>query len=222
MKYLVNDIYPTIQGEGCQTGMAMVILRLHFCSVACPFCDTKETWHADPKNRVETIDLAQQNKPSFTEVHQSEIVHYITENFPRIGWILLTGGEPAEQNLLPLVGALKDAGYKIALETSGTAQGHIGAPIDWVCVSPKINMPGGKQIIGDVIEQADEIKMVIGRRRDIDLLNDLIQNHHLKNGVQICLQPVSQSGKATRLCLEMVMERGWRLSIQTHKLIDVP
>jgi 6-pyruvoyltetrahydropterin/6-carboxytetrahydropterin synthase len=41
--YVVNDIYTCIQGEGVQTGVAMVLLRLQGCAVGCPWCDTKET-----------------------------------------------------------------------------------------------------------------------------------------------------------------------------------
>jgi 7-carboxy-7-deazaguanine synthase len=47
----------------------------------------------------------------------------------------------------------------------------------------------------------------------------LLAEHSLKPTVQICLQPVSLSRKATKLCIETVQARGWRLSIQTHKYI---
>jgi 7-carboxy-7-deazaguanine synthase len=80
----------------------------------------------------------------------------------------VTGGEPAQYGLRPLVGALKAKGCRAVLETSGTDAGHFDAGSDWVCVSPKSNMPGGKVVRPEALAGADEIKHVVGRQRDID------------------------------------------------------
>ena len=45
-----------------------------------------------------------------------------------------------------MVEALHEADLRVALETPGTADDHVGAAVDWVCVSTKINMPGGRAI----------------------------------------------------------------------------
>ncbi len=135
--------------------------------------------------------------------------------------MLVTGGEPAQYELGALVQSLHDTGYKVAIETSGTETGQIGAGFDWVCVSPKLNMPGGKHFLPHTLESADEIKMVIGKQADIDALDALLARVTLKPEVQICLQPVSMSQKATQLCLDVVQQRGWRLSLQTHKFLDI-
>ena len=107
----------------------------------------------------------------------------------------------------------------MALETSGTEVGHVGANIDWVCVSPKINMPGGRPIVAAAMRSAHEIKHVVGKGADIEQLDQLLAQSELRAKVQICLQPVSQSQKATDLCLEVVQQRGWRLSLQMHKYL---
>lgn len=218
-RYSLNDIYPCIQGEGCQTGTAMVLVRLHGCGVGCPFCDTKETWHRNIDARVATIDLARASPPAWTEAYADEIAAYCRDMCPGPNWILLTGGEPAEQGLAPLVDAFHARGYKVALETSGTMTGHLGAALDWVCVSPKIGMPGGRAIVPEAVAVADEIKFVVGKAADLQKLEQLLAAVSLKPTVQICLQPMSLSQKATELCLETVMARGWRLSIQVHKLL---
>src|SRR5215510_2463493 len=103
--YPVNDCYTCVQGEGVQTGVAMVLLRLHGCDVGCPWCDTAQTWRFEAENERPTIK-----------------------------------------------DALDEKGYKVALETSGTEAGHLGARIDWICVSPKIDMPGGKTIKLEALE----------------------------------------------------------------------
>lgn len=221
MKYRVNDMYTCIQGEGCLTGMAMILLRLQGCGVGCPWCDTKETWGSDKTNQVYSfLDMLGQSS-KWMELHQSEIVYYIRQNYPGPKWILLTGGEPAEQELKQLCDALHDAGYKVALETSGTATGHLSSSIDWICVSPKIDMPGGKLIIPEAVAVADELKAIIGKKSDLEKLSVLMTQVKLKPECQICLQPVSQSEKATKLAIDTVQANGWRLSVQTHKYLDL-
>lgn len=219
--YRVNDIYSTIQGEGCQTGVAMVLLRLHGCPVGCPFCDTRETWTVEPQHAVSSIAQARGANAKYTVTDPLTIARYIATQHAGPKWIMLTGGEPAEQPLGPLVDTLHDFGYKVAIETSGTAAGLLGVPLDWVCVSPKIDMPGGRSILPTVVEAADEIKFVVGKPADLLKLDNLLASVQLKDGCQICLQPMSQNAKATQLCMTTVEERGWRLSIQVHKLLRI-
>jgi 7-carboxy-7-deazaguanine synthase len=222
MRYPVNDMYTAIQGEGVQTGVAMVLLRLHGCAVGCPWCDTRETWDFVPDNETGSLAAALGANPRYAYLTAPEIANYIQHQYPGPRWVLLTGGEPAQYDLAPLVTALHAAGYQVALETSGTALGHAHAALDWVCVSPKIDMPGGLAIQMAALTTADEIKHVVGTQRDIDRLDALLAAADLKPGVQICLQPVSQSAKATQLCIETVQRRGWRLSVQTHKYLHLP
>lgn len=219
--YRVNDIYSTVQGEGCQTGLAMVLLRLHGCGVGCPWCDTKETWIADPKNAKLSIAEALGANPHYALAEAITIVEYIAAHHPGPNWIMLTGGEPADQDLHDLVSALHRAGYKVAIETSGTALGLMGAGCDWVCVSPKIGMPGGREVLALPMAMADEIKMVIGKREDLTKLDQLLDRCPPRLGAQICLQPLSQSRTATKLCIETVQARGWRLSVQMHKYMGL-
>ncbi len=77
----------------------------------------------------------------------------------------------------------------------------------WVTVSPKIDMPGKLPILPEAMAGADEIKHVVGRQRDIEQVDDLLAKCHLKEDVTICLQPISQSEKATFLAIDMAKER---------------
>ena len=218
--YPVNNCYPAIQGEGAQTGVAMALLRLHGCVVGCPWCDTAETWAFDQADEQPTIEAALGANSRYAYLDAETIADYVRAHCPGPRWVLLTGGEPARYPLKPLVDALHNTDYKVALETSGTELGHVGAGCDWVCVSPKIDMPGGKKVLPEAVTVADEIKHVVGRQSDIDKLDTLLRAVALKPDVVISLQPVSQSQKATALCVETVIARGWRLSIQVHKYID--
>lgn len=222
LRYPVNTIYPCVQGEGVQTGVAMVLLRLHGCGVGCPWCDTKETWYMNPTNERPTLQDAIGTNVFYAWADAGTIATTIKNEFPGPKWILLTGGEPAQYELKSLVDALHVEGYQVAIETSGTEIGHVNTGLDWVCVSPKIGMPGGKIFNPATLESADEIKFVVGRESDITQIDAVLAGVTLQPTTQILLQPISQSIKATQLCIETVQERGWRLSIQIHKYLDLP
>lgn len=221
LTYPVNNIYTCVQGEGVQTGVAMVLLRLHGCAVGCPWCDTKETWEFGSQYEVTTLEKTLGATVQYGWFSAETITTYITTNHPGPKWVLLTGGEPAQFDLQPLVQQLQSVGYQVAIETSGTETGHLNAGIDWVCVSPKIEMPSGKQVLVDALASADELKHVVGRQRDIAQLDYLLTTFVHKPNLQICLQPISQSNKATKICIDTVQQRGWRLSVQMHKYIGV-
>lgn len=215
----INNIYSCIQGEGVNTGLPMVMLRLQGCEVGCPFCDTKETWESSSIFQLPTIQDALGQNPKWTMQNEQSIILYIQEHYPSFQWILVSGGEPAQYDLSTLVSLLHDHGYKVAIETSGTEE--IRGNFDWVCVSPKIDMPGKKAIQAQPILKADEIKMVIGKPSDFEKLDTLLRNFRTKPDCQICLQPMSQSPKATWLCIEECQKRGYRLSIQIHKYLNI-
>lgn len=221
--YKINDIYPTIQGEGVLTGIPMILIRTQGCPVGCRFCDTKETWDVSGIHRETKFADALGTNEKWADVSVRDLVNYCVHIASGETWILLTGGEPAMQELGDLVKALSSAGFKVALETSGTADldSVASAYLDWVCVSPKIDQPGGRQIKGQVIARADEIKYVVGKESDIELLKEKLKEWKLKAETQILLQPISMSEKATQLCMEAATRNGWRISIQTHKILSI-
>ena len=234
LTYPVNAIYPAIQGEGSMTGTPMVLLRLQGCTVGCAFCDTKETWDLDSKFQrpADALDVIFTDVPnsSWVLLSPGKIAAMIRHKFPRFNWVLLTGGEPAQYGLTHLVAALHKKGFKVALETSGTAGGHIGARCDWVTVSPKVQ----KELIAEVLSGADELKFVIGKESDIDDAMGLLVAmdepdvdedagagyEELADQV-ICLQPMSQGTRATALCVDACLRYGWRLSVQIHKYLGL-
>lgn len=218
MTYKVNDVYVAIQGEGALTGQAMVLIRLHGCGVGCPWCDTRETWVASEAHRVARIEDAIGTSPAWAEVGAKELAEYARSLNPSIPWALVTVGEPADQELKPVVDALHAQGFSAALETSGTAPGHLGAGFDWVCVSPKFGMPGGRIVLDRALDAADELKFVIGKEADVEIVDRCLRGLPVRpNRRNVSLQPLSCSDKATALCIKTVKARGWRLSLQTHK-----
>ena len=221
MNYKVNNIYPCIQGEGVLTGTPMIMLRLQGCPVGCSFCDTKETWDVTPSDSYSDYKDSFGVNTKYWEASPLSITNHLVEKYKHIKWVLISGGEPAIADLTSLVTSLHNEGFKVALETSGTAIGFIDANIDWVCISPKIDRAGGLPIINSVFSYADEIKHVIGKEADLVKLDNLLEEVTLKKECIICLQPMSQSKKATEFCIETVMKRGYRLSVQVHKYLQI-
>lgn len=118
--------------------------------------------------------------------------------------VILTGGEPGLWIDGKLTAALHVAGKYVAIETNGTC--ILPEDIDWVTCSPKE---------GAILKvsRIDEVKVVyVGQ--DVSEYLKLTARHFF-------LQPCS--GQNTNDVIAYIKENPqWRLSLQTHKLIDIP
>lgn len=131
IKLKVNEIFYSIQGEGANTGMPAVFIRLSGCNLKCPFCDT--------------------HHKTFTGMSIKEIRNKIEEyNCKNIVW---TGGEPTLQLTSRIVSKFKD--YYQCIETNGTNE--VPYDIDYVACSPKKDLEELEDIIGYV----DEIRLPV-------------------------------------------------------------
>jgi 7-carboxy-7-deazaguanine synthase len=133
--------------------------------------------------------------------------------------IVLTGGEPCLYDLTELTNDFVEAGYQIQIETSGTFEVKCHPDV-WVTVSPKINMKGGYKVLDQALNRANEIKHPIATERHIEELDELLQHIDI-SAKTICLQPISQKARATDLAMKVCIARNWRLSIQTHKYLNI-
>jgi len=117
--------------------------------------------------------------------------------------IVVTGGEPLLQLDDTLVRALKAAGFYIQVETNGSLPVPTG--VDWVTCSPK-DAPWA-------IGRIDELKVVYNGQ-DVERIADLLP------ATRLFLQPCSGSNTAEVIAYILAHPR-WRLSLQTHKLINI-
>jgi 7-carboxy-7-deazaguanine synthase len=90
----------------------------------------------------------------------------------------------------------------------------------WVTVSPKINMKGGYKVLEQALVRANEIKHPIATEKHITELDELLVGIDVTHKT-VCLQPISQKPRATELAMKTCIARNWRLSIQTHKYLDI-
>ncbi|WP_323899114.1 7-carboxy-7-deazaguanine synthase QueE [Aeromonas hydrophila] len=222
MHYPINEIFQTIQGEGVFTGLPAIFVRLQGCPVGCPWCDTRHTWVVDPAREVgvqAVLDCSNESD-GWSKMSTEQIL----TSFQQLGYqarhVVITGGEPCLYDLQDLSTALIEAGYQVQIETSGTSEIQTHEQT-WVTVSPKINMKGGLPVLVSALERANEIKHPVATERHVEELDALLATASLRENVVIALQPISQKPRATQLAMATCIARNWRLSIQTHKYLDI-
>ncbi len=220
--YKVNEIFQTIQGEGVFTGAPAVFVRLQGCPVGCSWCDTKHTWFTEPQDQrsVDDIIVKTQDSPLWCQMSAEAIIDCYHRQGYTAKHIVITGGEPCLYDLTVLTEAFEAIGCRCQIETSGTADVQASAQT-WVTVSPKIAMKGRLPVLEGALRRANEIKHPVGTRKDIEQLDHLLHQTPVADDTIIALQPISQKPRATELCIEVCIERNWRLSIQTHKYLSI-
>ena len=211
MTYSVKEIFYTLQGEGAQSGRPAVFCRFAGCNLwsgreqdrataICRFCDT---------DFVGTDGVLGDKYPD-----AAVLACLINAQWPAVRagkkYVVFTGGEPLLQLDTPLIDALHAFGFEIAIETNGTLP--VPAGVDWICVSPKAEAPL-------VVDRGDELKVVVPQQgQNLSSYTTLAFTHFF-------LQPMDGPKLAdnTRLAIELCKsDPQWRLSLQTHKLLQIP
>ncbi len=216
----VHSIFYTIQGEGPLAGRPAVFVRLNDCNLQCPGCDTDYTserkcW--DPQYLAQNI-----------------LKKYLAPSAPLV---VLTGGEPFRQNLIPLISILQQKQCHVQIETNGT----LGLPrdkylpVDWPLVdivcSPKswhVNsmlarfITAYKYIVSaDSIFEKDGLPLTA---LGLPIKPMLARPREGFPTEKIYVQPMYPDPDGTNLqaCLKSCYQFGYSLSIQQHKIIGVP
>jgi 7-carboxy-7-deazaguanine synthase len=232
--YVIKECYATIQGEGLNTGVPMVLLRFSGCNLSCDFAPGPRSpggWRCD-------TDFAGGDRLTLDEIE-----HLVATTAEQAGmktpcWIMLTGGEPSLQLDRDFCYRFRQRGWKLAVETNGTrrlpfrmrtitrheldqeqAAGVSGLPhvrlamyeLDWITASPKI-----PALIQQTV--ANEVKYVVAAGDPLPVPNVLAEHYLLSpafDGQSIC-------PKAVEHCIVLCRSNPpWRLSLQMHKLLKI-
>ncbi|MEM8513538.1 7-carboxy-7-deazaguanine synthase [Massilia sp. MP_M2] len=211
MTYSIKEIFYTLQGEGAHAGRPAVFCRFSGCNLwsgreqdratsICQFCDT---------DFVGT-DGERGGKFKEAALLAAEIDGLWPATYPASKYVVFTGGEPLLQLDPALIDAMHARGFTIAIETNGTLPVPDG--VDWICVSPKM----GSTL---VVEKGSEIKVVIPQiGQDLATYERLDFEHFF---VQAMDGPLAAQN--LRLAIETCRANPtWKLSLQTHKLLQIP
>ena len=222
-QFRIVEIFESLQGEGYNTGMPAIFIRLGRCDLACAWCDT--------------------DYMSFTQMPLSQVLEklqgYSAKN------IIITGGEPVvHPRLEVLLDALKERGYYLCIETNGLHQ--VPEQIDYIATSPKACY--AERYLEGGLTRADEVRIVVdvdgvssdvgGELRatacSVDITDGERQFLHFAEAMaekikaqQYYLSPLEIAGEMNihqtiRLigllnAAEVEGNPHWQLSVQTHK-----
>jgi 7-carboxy-7-deazaguanine synthase len=211
--YAIKEMFLTLQGEGLQAGRRAVFIRFAGCNLwsgreadrataDCTFCDT-DFVGTNGDNGGRYGDAAA------VAARAGELWAHGLEGGAARGLVVLTGGEPLLQVDAPLIDALHEAGFDIAIETNGTLPVPPG--IDWICVSPK----RGTNVVQ---RSGNELKLVWPQPGiDYQAMEEWDFDHLL-------VQPMDghAHGSMHAAAIHFVLGHPrWRLSVQTHKVVGL-
>jgi 7-carboxy-7-deazaguanine synthase (Cx14CxxC type) len=219
MAYTVREIFYTLQGEGMNAGRPAVFCRFSGCNLwtgreddrhraVCKFCDTDFVGVGPDGGRYgEAFMLAQAVLDRWpTRAHGRAV-----GGRPLV---VCTGGEPLLQLDEAAIHALHAVGFEVAVETNGTQPAPEG--IDHVCVSPKADAPL-------VLTRGQELKLVYPQSEPSAQPERF---EHL-DFTAFFLQPMDVTDQSVRkanvvAALEYCLAHPqWRLSLQTHKVLEI-
>ena len=201
MKYKINDIYRSIQGEGARTGTINVFIRFSGCNLK---CEMNRVPFRSPGGFDCDTDFESGELLELDEIHDR-----VMAVAGRCRSIILTGGEPALQADDNFVDRFKPE-FLVAIETNGTKK--VSPLIDWVTVSPKLPEHLLEQLA------ADEVKYVVSAG-DRDPETSIRAKHKYISpafdGDSLVVANVIK-------CLSVIARNPeWSLTVQLHKFLDL-
>ena len=231
----ITEIFCSIQGESTYAGLPCIFVRLTGCNLRCKWCDTAYAFHGGTRMSLDEvlgrIHEFSRGPASASDSHLRGPFHG-----KDILLVELTGGEPLLQaDAVELAQRLMDENYTVLVETSG--ERFVGILPQQVVKIMDVKCPdsgeGGTFLLENLnaIDRKDEVKFVIGSRRDYEFARDFSARHELVRRVrQVLFSPVfpDPNGSWTGLDAQLLAE--WiladrlpvRLGLQLHKFIWHP
>jgi len=204
----ISEIYASIHGESQYVGLPCTLVRTTGCDLRCVYCDTT---YAFSGGRDMSLD---------------EIMAEIR----RLGlpFVLLTGGEPMLQTqIAELAQRLLEAGFKVAIETSGAhLLDRLPAAVFRV-VDVKTPSSGESQrmewgaLVG--LRPCDAVKFVLANEDDYHWSVEQMKRLGLVGRTEVLFSPVHGQLDARDLVSWIVRDRlPVRVNLQAHKYIWGP
>ncbi|MBS1989777.1 MAG: 7-carboxy-7-deazaguanine synthase QueE [Cyanobacteria bacterium SZAS LIN-3] len=215
LKLWVQEVFYTLQGEGPFSGQPAVFVRLGGCNLACFWCDTdfeSSTWQPDLYELLSKISSV---RPAFCDL------------------IVITGGEPFRQNIAPLIENLLARNLRVQIETNGTL--WVPLPEDerlHIVCSPKT-----ARLNEELEGRINSYKYIIAAG-EIDGEDGLPVSSTQKAGAEqriarprpgsaVYVLPLDNQDPVRNKqnmdeCVNVALKHGYRLTLQTHKVVGLP
>jgi 7-carboxy-7-deazaguanine synthase (Cx14CxxC type) len=218
MTYAVKEIFYTLQGEGAHAGRPAVFLRFAGCNLWTGLERDRDKGPGGCSRWCDTDFVGTDGSGGGKFRSPAELVSAVASHWPRLDrpghpvkpFVVCTGGEPCLQLDEPLLAEFNAAGWFVAVETNGTVDPPAGEL--WLTVSPKANAPLR-------VLRGNELKLIFPQvGAEPERFQDLTFQHFF-------LQPMDSphvaqnTSQALQYCLAHPQ---WRLSLQTHKILQIP
>lgn len=199
------ELFATLQGEGPFAGHPAVFVRLGGCNLACTFCDTEFERFAPIAREMLVTQIAQ------ASAEQGKRVRDL---------VVITGGEPLRQNIAPLCADLIAQGFRVQIETNGTLWRDLPEEVNVVC-SPKAPY---HPLRPDLLRRADALKFIISA--DDAEYHDVAEVGQAQYKIPVYVQPMDVADAARNAAnlqraSQLAQTHGYRLSLQTHKILGI-
>lgn len=222
-KLAINSIFYTIQGEGPYSGMPSLFIRMAGCNLACVWCDTEFDKGLEAPREIDELVATILAYPM---AHRKLVV--------------ITGGEPLRQNITYLCELLLQSGTElIQIETAGTVwQPGLERMIDAgrlvIVCSPKT--PGINPFIARFCHHWKYIIREGELSPDDGLPSAGTQPGNFGKPMKLyrpttprdviwvspCDDHDEQQNERNRMLVkEVALRYGYRVSLQTHKILGV-
>ena len=200
----VVEIFPTLQGEGPFVGQPSIFVRLGGCNLACGFCDTEFE--------------------KFSEMTLDALLVQVEKLTAGIrDLVVITGGEPLRQNIVPLCEALLTQGLRVQIETNGTLWRPLPEEVNIVC-SPKVTDGKYHALRPDLLARVDALKFIVSAD-DVEY-RTVGEVGQKGTTIPVYVQPMdayepTKNQANLAHAVQLAQTHGYRLSLQTHKLLGI-
>lgn len=205
----VQEIFPTLQGEGPYAGHPAVFIRLGGCNLACEFCDTE----FDSYQNFSLTEILKEVK-KLAKNSAGKIVRKL---------IVITGGEPLRQPIEGLCQELVKLSFLVQIETNGTLFRELPKEVKIIC-SPKISNGKYHQIRPDLLSRIHAFKFVVSQlNKNYSEISEVGQSQF---HIPVYVQPMDEYDEAKNHAnlersVKLCQEHGYFLSLQTHKILGL-
>lgn len=199
----INNIFWSLQGEGLRSGTPAIFIRLSGCALQCPYCDSRAAWD-------EGFEMSEEDVAASVSAFK--------KTYPQ-SCLVITGGEPLQQDLGELIGLFRKKKYFVAVETNGLHFQDL--PFDCWTVSPKD--VAAYRVHTQLWARAAEIKLLVTAALTLDVLTAIRQ----KTQAPITLQPEYGQPRKYRHAFDFYRScqrlgiANVRLGLQLHKIFRV-
>jgi organic radical activating enzyme len=210
----VQEVFYTLQGEGAFTGQPALFVRLAGCNLKCFWCDTEfesSTWHPSLGELLERVEAL---RPPVCDL------------------IVVTGGEPLRQNIVPFLEKLLERGLRVQIETSGSLWLELPEhPRLFIHCSPKT-----PRLHPSLVPRISVFKYVVAAG-EVDAEDGLpvMSTQRMDTPARLARPPPGarvfvmprddhdpeRNRANVQECVRVAMTFGYTLTLQTHKLLGI-